>query len=131
MNLPQSGAISVSYRFYVVGGMSLRWDLLDPYVGPSGTYRTCAEAGLTGMRINLQAEDGSFVYGNDGDPQSCTGAPVVYQFLKPGQYKVFIRGLNGSSVTYTNEAAPTVLTVRAFDQRVRSEPADTIIVRKK
>ncbi|QRK04017.1 hypothetical protein JQX13_27450 [Archangium violaceum] len=113
---------SESFRFYEVGGMSLRWELWDGY-----DFVNCAEAGLTGMSINLfDKATGKFVYGTVGDPQPCTGAPVLYQFLKPGSYDVYIRGMKGSTILYTNEDAPTTVTVWAFDQKTAADPSTEI-----
>ncbi|AKJ06616.1 hypothetical protein ATI61_105402 [Archangium gephyra] len=114
---------SESFQFFAVGGMSLRWELWDS----STTRRTCAEAGLTGMVINLRhRETDTLVYGSAGDPQSCTGAPILYQFLKPGTYEVYIRGMKGSVVAYSNEDLPDVLTVTAFEQKTVSDVAYTV-----
>jgi hypothetical protein len=122
-----SGApTSQNFRFYEVGGISVRWDLWDGY-----QYRSCAETGLTGMTINLRDKaTGALVYGTAGDPQSCTGAPILYQFLKPGSYEVYIRGMVGSSVAYTNEASPTTVTVSAFVQKTKADPSTTIVLTK-
>jgi hypothetical protein len=116
---------SESFRFFEVGGMSLRWELWDN----STTRRTCAEAGLTGMFINLKnLATGDWVYGEAGDFQSCTGAPILYQYLKPGRYAVYIHGMKGSTVAYSNEneAVPDVLTVTAFEQKTASDVAYTV-----
>lgn len=108
--------------FFAVGGMSLRWELWD-----GGTRRSCAEAGLTGMVINLKNKaTGELVYGAAGDPQSCTGAPILYQYLKPGQYEVYIRGMKGTTIAYSNEDLPDVLTVTAFEQKTASDPSYTV-----
>lgn len=113
---------SETFQFFAVGGMSLRWELWD-----GNAKRTCAEAGLTGMVINLLDMDtGELVYGNAGDPQACNGAPILYQYLKPGRYEVYIRGLKGSAVTYSNEDLPDVLTVKPFEQVTSSDPSYTV-----
>jgi hypothetical protein len=120
--------VSVTYRFYEVGGLSLRWDLWD-----GSGYRNCAEAGFSAtersMRINLlDLSTNTLVFGDDGDPQYCTGAPIVYQYLKPGRYMVYIRGMIGSTIAYTNEDSPTEVTVYAFEQKTRTDPATTIVL---
>jgi len=113
---------SETFRFFEVGGMSLRWELWD-----GSMRRSCAEAGLTGMVINLKNKTtGELVYGSAGDPQACTGAPILYQFLKPGRYEVYIRGLKGSTIAYSNEDVPDVLEVKAFEQKTSSDPSTTI-----
>lgn len=117
---------SETFGFFEVGGMSLRWELWDGSV-----KRTCAEAGLTGMVINLKNKaTGELVYGAAGDPQSCTGAPILYQYLKPGQYEVYIRGMKGTTLAYTNEDLPDVLTVEAFKQVTAADPSYTVALFK-
>jgi hypothetical protein len=118
--------ISASFRFFEVGGLSLRWELWDGY-----RYRTCSEAGLTGMTINLRnLSTGELVYGTAGDSQPCTGAPILYQHLKPGHYEVYIRGMIGTSIAYSNEDDPEVLTVLAFEQKKATDPSTTITLDK-
>ncbi len=104
MTLPRSGSIYVSYKFFEVGGMSLKWQLWD---GSAGVYKDCTQAGLTGVVINLiDTATNSAVFGTAGDPYACTAAPVVYQYLKPGRYKVFIRGMVGSAISYPMRIVP-------------------------
>jgi hypothetical protein len=131
MTLPRSGSISVSYRFFEGGGMSLKWLLWDGY---ANKYKNCTEAGLTGIRINLlDMATNNPVFGTAGDPHGCADAPVVYNLLKPGQYKVFIRGLVDQTITYTNEydSTPTILTVAAFDARTGTDPSETISISRR
>ncbi|MFE8601622.1 hypothetical protein [Archangium violaceum] len=114
---------SESYRFFEVGGMSLRWELWDS----STTRRSCSEAGLTGMLINLKnMNTGEWIYGDAGDSQSCSGAPILYQYLKPGRYEVHIRGMKGSTIVYSNDDLPDVLTVNAFEQKTASDVSYTV-----
>jgi hypothetical protein len=116
-----------SYRLLEVGSMALRWELFD-----GGTLRTCAQAGVTQVTINLQDTfSGEFVYGNTGDLQSCTGAPIIYRFLRPGTYRVFIRGLDASgNVRYTNEyATPVTQQVVAFQQKTENEAFTVFLYR--
>ncbi|WNG20080.1 hypothetical protein [Cystobacter fuscus] len=110
----QAGSpISVSYTLWAVGGMSLRWELLDGSV-----YKTCEQAGVTGVRINMRDRvTGKLVYGEEGDAKACTGAPILYKYLRPGDYDVIIKGMSGSQVTYSNLNNPPVLTVKAFVQK--------------
>ncbi|MET0401933.1 MAG: hypothetical protein ABW123_05990 [Cystobacter sp.] len=109
--------ISVSYNLWAVGGMALRWELLD-----GSLKKTCEQAGVTGMRINMKDRaTGKLVYGEEGDAQSCTAAPILYKYLRPGQYEVFVRAMKGSEVLYTNEGSTTTLTVTAFVQKKDSD----------
>jgi hypothetical protein len=122
----QSGSpVSVSYRLWAVGGMALRWALFDGTV-----TRTCSQAGVTGVSIHLRDEaTGEFVHGNVGDSQPCEGAPVIYRYLKPGSYRVFIYG-TGSGGIYTNENdSPLTLTVTAFQQKTGTEAVTVVLKR--
>ncbi|MFY0580321.1 hypothetical protein ACN28S_44220 [Cystobacter fuscus] len=107
----QAGSpVSVSYTLWAVGGMSLRWELLDGSV-----HKTCEQAGVTGVRINMRDRvTGKLVYGEEGDAKACTGAPILYKYLRPGDYDVIIKGMSGSQVTYSNLNNPPVLTVKAL-----------------
>ncbi|MFY0570613.1 hypothetical protein ACN28E_43235 [Archangium lansingense] len=112
---------SETFRFFAVGGLSVRWELWD-----GNTRKTCSEAGVTGMLINLKDRTtGEFLY-PDGDPQACTGAPILYQYLKPGQYEVHIRAMKGSTIAYSNEVLPDVLTVEAFRQKTTADNSHTV-----
>jgi hypothetical protein len=116
--------VSVQFGFFAVGGISLRWDLLD------GTqYRSCTEAGVSQVVVNLlDLATNTLVFGNAGAAFSCNAAPVVNQFIKPGDYKVFIRGYAGTAMTYTNEGSPTNLTVRAFEQKTASDTPTSLVM---
>jgi hypothetical protein len=105
--------------------MSLRWDLWD------GTqYRSCAEAGVSQVVVNLRdLATNTLVFGPDGVAFSCNAAPVVNQFMKPGDYTVYIRGY-ASTAMYTNEANPTNLTVKAFEQKTASDTPTSLVMRK-
>ncbi|HYO70994.1 MAG TPA: hypothetical protein VEU33_33440 [Archangium sp.] len=118
--------VSVSYQLRPVGGLAVRWELLDGTV-----TRTCAQAGVTTMRINLlNLATGELVYGSSGDSQPCTGAPVLYNYLEPGNYRVYIRGTGGTSVFYSNENnSPPTLTVRAFEPKTSAD-AVTIVLKR-
>jgi hypothetical protein len=118
--------VSVSYQLRPVGGMSLRWELFDGTVS-----KTCAQAGVTGMAINLMnMATGELVYGTAGDPQRCDGAPVLYNYLEPGSYRVYIRGTGPGDVFYTNESDfPTTLTVKAFEPKTATD-AVTIALKR-
>ena len=117
--------VSVSYTLNAVGGLSLRWELIN-----GSLSKTCAEAGVSSVNINLLDSSGAWVYGTAGDVQPCTGAPILYRFLKAGGYKVYIRGINASGqVLYSNENNnPPTLTVKAFEQKAEKD-AVTIFLR--
>ncbi|AKJ04780.1 hypothetical protein ATI61_101147 [Archangium gephyra] len=118
--------VSVSYLLRPVGGMALRWELREGSV-----TRTCAQAGVTTMAINLQnTATGEYVYGAAGDAQPCTGAPILYNYLEPGNYRVYIRG-TGPDVFYTNEdGSPVTLTVKAFELKSSADAVTIVLMRK-
>lgn len=118
--------ISASYQLRPVGGLAVRWELLD------GTVRkTCTQAGVTGVTINLQnVATGELVYGTAGDAQRCDGAPILYNYLEPGNYRVYIRG-TGPGVFYTNENnSPPTLTVRAFEPKSSADAVTLVLKRE-
>ncbi|WP_257448783.1 hypothetical protein [Archangium lipolyticum] len=121
LDIQQGSPVSASYRFGAVGGMALSWSLVDGIES-----RTCSQSGVTRVAINLQDEaTGVLIYGTDGDPHGCEDVPVIYRFLRPGSYRVFIRG-TGPGVLYTNENdSPLTLTVTAFQQKTG---ADAVVV---
>jgi hypothetical protein len=117
-------SISAAFTFGEVGGMSLRWELLE-----SSLNRTCAQAGVTQVAIHLYDHaTGKYIYGDTGDVHGCGDAPVVYRFLKPGEYTVIIRG-TGANAFYTNEFDnPPRLNVYPF---VHPQTSTTINLRKR
>jgi hypothetical protein len=118
--------VSVSYVFSPVGGMALKWQLLD-----GSAPKSCADAGVTSMLINLKDKaTGVLVYGDSGDPRSCEGAPVIYQYLRPGSYEVYIRGMKGSTIAYSNEFIPPTLTVTAFEQKTGADAVTLTLTRQ-
>ncbi|HEX8823752.1 MAG TPA: hypothetical protein VF794_27770 [Archangium sp.] len=119
-------APSVEFRFFELGGMSVRWDMWD------GTnYRNCAETGLTSVVLNLlDLSTNKVVYEGEGLSYDCVAAPVVNQFMKPGSYQVRIRGYVGSTMTYSNENNMTTLTVKAFEQKKATDAATVLVMSK-
>jgi hypothetical protein len=116
-------SISATFAFGEVGGLALRWDLLE-----NSLYRTCAQAGVTQVAIHLyEHATGKYIYGNTGDVHGCGDAPVAYRLLTPGEYTVIIRG-TGPSAFYTNEFDnPPKLTVYPF---VHPQTSTTLNLRK-
>ncbi|HZH79598.1 MAG TPA: hypothetical protein VEY88_26490 [Archangium sp.] len=118
--------VSAQFGFFAVGGISVRWDFWD-----GSNYRDCAQTGVTQVVWNLlDVATNTLVFGDAGESHACGAAPVVNQFLKPGDYKVFIRGYVGSTKSYTNEASPTVYTVKAFEQKTRNDASTTVVMSK-
>ncbi len=119
-------APSAEFGFFALGGMSLRWDFWDGY-----QYRTCTETGVTQVVFNLlDLSTNTLVFGEQGVSHGCGEAPVVNQFMKPGDYKVYIRGYVGTSMTYSNESNPTNLTVKAFEQKVSTDTSTVLVMSK-
>jgi hypothetical protein len=108
--------VSADYSLWAVGGMALRWELID---GDGGN--TCTQAGLTQVAIHLYDEQrDEYVYGTTGDVQRCDGAPIIYRFLRPGNYKVIVEG-SGSGGVYTNRSSPVSMTVTAYQQKTEGD----------
>ena len=65
--------------------------------------QTCAQAGVQTISVNFQDSSGTLIYGAAGDPQPCTGAPILYNALLPGSYRVFVQGA-GTGGTYRSSS---------------------------
>jgi hypothetical protein len=118
--------VSVQFGFFELGGMSVRWDMWDGF-----QYRTCAQTGLTQVVLNLlDLSTNTFVFGESGAAYACGAAPVVNQFLKPSNYRVYLRGYAGSTMTYSNENNPTDITVRAFEQKTATDTSTALLMSK-
>lgn len=84
---------SYTASMWAIGGASIRWDIVA-----SSQTLTCSQARLTNVLINFRdAFTNELVYGIFGDSHGCNDAPVVYEFLKPGRYKVemYAKGSDG------------------------------------
>lgn len=78
---------------WAIGGTSIRWDI----IAGSQTL-TCSQARISQVQINFRDTfTNELVYGIFGDMHGCNDAPVVYEFLRPGRYKVeiFAEGADG------------------------------------
>lgn len=98
--------VAAEYQLqWAVGGTAVTWRLANGF--------SCSQAGLQTMYINFQDSYGNLVYGQYGDPQSCDSAPIVYDFLQPGRYRVFIQGEGPTGIRYLSDAqsAPVVSVV--------------------
>lgn len=101
--------VAQDYRLgWAVGGTALQWALSDGSV-----VRSCAQAGVTQMSVNFMDSGGNLVYGPGGDLQQCDSAPVVYNFLQPGSYKVFLKGTGPGGSYLSNATNPPMVTVQA------------------
>jgi hypothetical protein len=109
--LTTSGGAPVAADYglgWAVGGSAIRWQLTNGSVG-----QNCSQAGIQNMNVNFQDTAGNMVYGTAGDSQLCDAAPIVYSFLKPGTYKVFIRGTGPGGTYLSNATVPPTVTVNA------------------
>jgi hypothetical protein len=92
-----------------VGGATLSWTLSD---GVSTV--SCASAGVTTLYVNFKDSTGAFVFSGAGDAQPCTASSVVYGYLKPGSYAVFLQGTGAGSAAYSSsQASPPTVSVTA------------------
>jgi hypothetical protein len=98
--------ISAAYSMqWAVGGVALKWTLTNG----STTYSGCGAAGVTDMQVNFQDSQGNMVYGTSWDAQKCDAAPVIYSYLQPGTYRVYVQG-TGPGVTFKSnfQNAPVI-----------------------
>ncbi|HYO55114.1 hypothetical protein [Archangium sp.] len=117
LNTVAGSPISVSYGLWAVGGLSLRWELIEGSIA-----KTCAQSGVTQVTIHLYDETRKeYVYGDAGDVQRCDGAPILYRFLRPGNYTVIMDGSGPGGIYYTNRYnSPPSRSVTAFEQPTES-----------
>ncbi|MGQ0507994.1 MAG: hypothetical protein ACT4TC_22040 [Myxococcaceae bacterium] len=96
---------------WAVGGAAIRWHLTDGAVGES-----CYSSGVNTVYINFKDTNGNWVYGTNGDAQSCDGAPIVYNYLLPGVYRVYVQANGfGGAVYRSNQLNPPTITVNEGD----------------
>jgi len=118
--------VSTQFGFFELGGMSVRWDLWDGF-----QYRTCAETGLTKVVLNLlDLSTNKPVFEGEGVAFDCGAAPVVNQFMKPGNYQVRLRGYVNTAMTYSNESNMTNLMVKAFEQKLSTDTSTVLVMSK-
>lgn len=92
-----------------VGGAALGWRLKD-----GAMWKSCAQANVTEVVLHFVDEYGQYVYGAAGDAHACQSAPIVYRYLAPGTYKVYIAGYGPNGVTYlSDEQSPPTVVVQA------------------
>jgi hypothetical protein len=102
----QAGApTSHTASMWAIGGASIRWDIF------AGSQRlSCSQARISEVRINfIDVFTGELVYGLFGDGHGCNDAPVVYEFLRPGRYKVEVYARASDGFEYkTPQNGPVV-----------------------
>ena len=99
---------------WAVGGMVLKWQLTDD---GGVTTRTCTQAGVNNLYVNFEdLATGTMLYGlradpTTWDPQSCNLTSVVYGYLPPGAYKIYVTGAGSSGAYYSaNYSTPAAST---------------------
>jgi hypothetical protein len=100
--------ISASYQLgWNVGGVSIAWQLID------GFAETCAQAGVQTVTVNFRDSAGNLVYGPNGDPQPCTGAPILYNAIVQGNYQMLLVGTGPGGTFRSNVQNPPTVTIVA------------------
>ena len=117
LNTVAGSPVSASYQLWVVGGMSVAWDLYD-----GSLRKTCAQSGVTDVTIHLYDEtDGTYVYGPEGETYGCGDAAIVYNFLRPGYYTVIMEARGPGGIYYTNRSTAPSLQVKPYVQRTKDD----------
>ena len=123
----KSAPVSASFTLREVGGIALRWAFIDGSLGKS-----CAEAGVSHVLINLRdVKTDALLYGDAGIKKDCKDPSFIDRFVPPGDYTVYVRGINSAAATlYSNENSnPPTLTVKGRVQKTEAD-ATTIYTRK-
>ncbi len=109
LQIVSGSPVSASYRFdWNIGGVSVAWQLFNGSVS-----QTCAQAGVQTVSVNFQDSSGTLIYGTAGDPQPCTGAPILYNALLPGTYRVFVQGAGTGGTYRSSGQSPPIINVVA------------------
>ncbi len=59
--------------------------------------------------MNFEDAQGNLIYGDLWDAQPCIGKPVLYSYLLPGTYKVYVDATGSGSARYlSSESQPAV-----------------------
>ncbi|MGA9521991.1 MAG: hypothetical protein WBV82_11030 [Myxococcaceae bacterium] len=111
-NLQTFAGRSVAAEYHLnwaVGGAAISWQLSDGSVG-----LTCAQAGVSTVYVNFEDAQGNLVYGEEWDAQPCNGTPVLYSYLLPGTYRVYVDAVGSGSSRYeSNMNNPPLVTIQA------------------
>ncbi len=109
LQIVSGSPVSASYRFdWNIGGVSVEWQLFN-----GSMSQTCAQAGVQTISVNFQDSSGTLIYGAAGDPQPCTGAPILYNALLPGSYRVFVQGAGTGGTYRSSSQNPPIISVVA------------------
>jgi hypothetical protein len=93
---------------WAIGGTAITWQLLQ-----GSTPKTCAEAGVTSMVVHFVDAQGNYVYGTAGDAHACNAAPIVYGYLKPGTYTLYVSGTGSGGQYLSSGTSPKIVNVTA------------------
>lgn len=115
-----SSPVFASYGFnWNIGGASIAWQLIN-----GGVIQSCTQANVSTVNVNFRNDAGQLVYQN-GDPQPCGGAPILYNALLPGRYQIILSATaNGGIPTYLSDPTnpPTVTIVAGVFVDATSTP---------
>lgn len=98
---------------WAVGSLPVRWAFRD------GTAtKTCAEAGVTSVYLNLRTQQGQLLYPNAGAEVPCSeamaGQATIFPYLPEGSFDVFFQAVGtGGRLFKTNQTTPPVVMVQA------------------
>ncbi|MBK7860371.1 MAG: hypothetical protein IPJ65_17515 [Archangiaceae bacterium] len=96
---------------WAVGGATVHWVVTD---ASGSVTQTCGQSGIDTVYVNFRDSAGNLVYEGAGDPEPCSAGAIVYSFIKPGTYDVFL-GANGagSSSYESSRLSPPRVTIQA------------------
>ena len=107
--------VYATYNLYVIGGASISWRFTD--VADGSVTFDCAQLDPSGNQlvgVNFQdMATGQWVYGAIGDFHKCSTKPIVYQFLRPGTYKVSLYAKSPNGVEYLTKTNGPLIDVQA------------------
>ena len=104
--------VQSTYSLHAVGGAAISWRFSD-----GSTTFDCNALDPTGnlqVGINFQnTATGEWVYGTAGDWHRCSDKPIVYSFLRPGNYKVALYTRTSNNVEYRSNPSIPAIQVQA------------------
>jgi hypothetical protein len=120
--------VSASYDLYAVGGAAISWRFSDGSVtmgcnqiDPSRT-----------MEVGINFQDtatGEWVYGAMGDWKECLAAPITYQILRPGTYRISLYAKK-DGVEYRSNSNMAPIVVRAHQFPPASQALEVTMFRQ-
>ncbi len=104
--------VHASYNLYAVGGAAISWRFSDGSV----TYDCAQLAPSGGLQVGVNFQDthtGQWVYGALGDWHECSTKPIVYEFLRPGTYRISLYAKTANGVEYRSNPGIAPILVEA------------------